>query len=386
MLEQLEHIKEDKRNFNFGFLYISDHMAEDTMSIFNLFRSVLRIDSWVGSIGVGVIGHDAIHVDDPGISVMLAAFPDDGFCIFPAQDPAKSAEGKTAFSEEIVTGWLGEYNPVLTVVHADPTGNHDIKNTLEKLEQGTNSFIVGGLTTSRAQHYQIAGSIYHNALSGVFFADTVPVSTGQSQGCVPIGGFHTVTRADVRTILELNDMRAIDVLQNDLSGAVQKDFIMPLATIKRSDDIPDEYKSLFTGRIHAALPVAQSDQQDFMVRNITGIDADEGSISITEPVSTGDRILFVERSQEAVASGLSRMLVNLRKRVQAERGSFEPKGALYVSCIGRNFATKPGTQDHTEITLIKDIIGDIPLTGFYAGGEINNARLYGYTGVLTLFL
>jgi small ligand-binding sensory domain FIST len=33
---------------------------------------------------------------------------------------------------------------------------------------------------------------------------------------------------------------------------------------------------------------------------------------------------------------------------------------------------------------IRRQLGDIPLTGFFANGEISNNRLYGYTGVLTL--
>ncbi len=36
--------------------------------------------------------------------------------------------------------------------------------------------------------------------------------------------------------------------------------------------------------------------------------------------------------------------------------------------------------------LIRDELGDLPLAGFYANGEISNNRLYGYTGVLALFL
>ena len=31
-------------------------------------------------------------------------------------------------------------------------------------------------------------------------------------------------------------------------------------------------------------------------------------------------------------------------------------------------------------------LGEFPLVGFFANGEISNNRLYGYTGVLTLFL
>ena len=36
--------------------------------------------------------------------------------------------------------------------------------------------------------------------------------------------------------------------------------------------------------------------------------------------------------------------------------------------------------------MIRDAVGKIPLVGIYANGEISNSRLYGYTGVLTLFL
>jgi len=38
-----------------------------------------------------------------------------------------------------------------------------------------------------------------------------------------------------------------------------------------------------------------------------------------------------------------------------------------------------------EMELIADRLGDVPLVGFYANGEISGNRLYGYTGVLALF-
>ena len=36
--------------------------------------------------------------------------------------------------------------------------------------------------------------------------------------------------------------------------------------------------------------------------------------------------------------------------------------------------------------MIRDALGDFPLVGFSAGGEICHDRLYTYTGVLALFL
>lgn len=49
-------------------------------------------------------------------------------------------------------------------------------------------------------------------------------------------------------------------------------------------------------------------------------------------------------------------------------------------------------QDNDAATLVRDClhqIGEIPPganLGFFANGEIYNGRLYGYTGVLTLFV
>ena len=31
-------------------------------------------------------------------------------------------------------------------------------------------------------------------------------------------------------------------------------------------------------------------------------------------------------------------------------------------------------------------LGDVPIAGFFCNGEISHNRLYGYTGVLTLFV
>ena len=395
VLEKLDSIREDPDFFNLGFLYISDHLAEDAPSIFNLFKSVLKIDNWVGSIGMGVVGCGESYVDMPAISAMVGRFPQDSFCVFPQQadddessDSHRQADGSI---QEEVKNWLSDHAPMLSVVHCDPMAEHDVQNVLLELERTSNSFVVGGLTSSRSHHYQIANTICHNSLSGVFFSDEVPVSTTLSQGCEAISDFHTITRADELTIYGLDDRRALDVFQDDLRvlaakrlGISVEELSGDLQGIETSDQIPEEFKNLFKGQVHIALTQAQSDQNDFMVRNIIGIDADEGSISISDSVMTGSKIIFVERDEKSVASDLSRTLVNLRKRVKAERGSFDPKGALYVSCIARGFVEKP-SEEENEMALIQDIIGNVPLTGFYAGGEINNARLYGYTGVLTLF-
>jgi small ligand-binding sensory domain FIST len=61
-----------------------------------------------------------------------------------------------------------------------------------------------------------------------------------------------------------------------------------------------------------------------------------------------------------------------------------PRGGVYFSCLGRG---QHMFGEHSEeLRIIQQVLGDFPLVGFFANGEISHNRLYGYTGVLTLFL
>ena len=96
-------------------------------------------------------------------------------------------------------------------------------------------------------------------------------------------------------------------------------------------------------------------------------------------MAEGRLIRFVRRDPAAAAADLVRMARTVRARLNGPA-----KGALYVSCVGRGPAMF-GTENR-ELALIRDILGDVPLTGFYGHGEICHNRLYAYTGVLTLFV
>ena len=58
-------------------------------------------------------------------------------------------------------------------------------------------------------------------------------------------------------------------------------------------------------------------------------------------------------------------------------------GAIYISCAGRGGPHFGGPS--AELQIVRHALGDVPLVGFFAGGEIARHHLYGYTGVLTVF-
>ena len=386
VLDDLNSAKSRENGFNFGFLYITDMLAGDAESILNLFKSVLNIKNWVGGIGIGICANGESHIDVPAISAMIAHFDEDAFQIFPPIN--LEPEG----AQNALMPWLDDHDPMLVFVSGDPMADEDPSHTLQTLETLCGGFIVGGLTSSRQSHAQFAGDFYEGGLCGAAFSSGVNVASTLSQGCTVIGDVHTITKADGHDVIELDGQKAIEVFESDLRSMVIKkidrdpdEILIDADVLEDPSEMPEEFQSLIKGEVHAALPISGSDQNDFLVRNIMGIDPDSGAMMIAQHVSNGERLMFVHRDHDSVESDLSASLLALRERIKKQTGAFEPKGALYVSCVARAFNEFEG-EHKTEMALIKDIIGDVPLTGFYAGGEINKARLYGYTGILTLFL
>lgn len=382
VLEKLEPLRAPGHNYNFGFLYISDHLAADAGSILNLFKSVLHIENWIGGVGIGVFGSGESFEDMPAISALIGRFEKDSFRLFSLADLSET--GGT------LNSWLSKNDPMLVFLHGDP--EEDPAPGLRELENRVGGFMVGGLTSSRHESARFAGELSTSGLCGAVFSQNVLVASMLSQGCTAIASVHTITRCDGNTIFEMDSKKALEVFEEDLRlMAIRKierdpDLIyVDEAALHDKNALPEEFQFLVKGEVHAAFPVSESDQNDYLVRNITGIDADSGAMNVAQNVINSERLMFVHRDHESVYRDLSARLVELRSRVERDFGVFAPKGAVYVSCVARA-PGRFGDETSSEMQLIRDIIGDVPLTGFYAAGEICKARLYGYTGILVLFL
>jgi small ligand-binding sensory domain FIST len=118
---------------------------------------------------------------------------------------------------------------------------------------------------------------------------------------------------------------------------------------------------------------------DYLVRNLVGIDREKGWLAVGEIVEPGRRLMFVRRDRDAAERDLKRMLENV-----ARRAGGPIKGGVYFACVARG-ANLFGTNSE-ELSLVAEALGPAPLVSFLANGEICRDRLYGYTGVLTLFL
>lgn len=337
-----------------GFLYASDAFAADLSSILTFLRETTEIEHWVGTVGVGVLATGKEYFDEPAIAIMVGEFPPGAFNIF--QTVSDSLQGFHAQTGN----WAEARHPTLAVVHGDPRNQH-LPELLGAISESTATFLVGGLTSSRGEYGQIAGRVMEGGVSGVMFSSDVAAASGLSQGCSPIGPTHAITACRDNVLIELDGRPALDVFKEDVGELLARNL------------------SRVAGHIHAALPIRGTDTGDYLVRNLVGIDPARGWLAIGEEPSVGDPILFCKRDGNSAREDLSRMLDRLKKR-----GAAEAKGAVYYSCVARGpNLFGPGSN---ELGLVRETLGEVPLVGFFCNGEISNARLYGYTGVLTLFL
>jgi small ligand-binding sensory domain FIST len=129
--------------------------------------------------------------------------------------------------------------------------------------------------------------------------------------------------------------------------------------------------------------LAAPGQGDFMIRGLLGADPSTGAIEIGETVEVGATVQFQVRD----AAGADKDLRLAVERTRAQL-SGRPAGALLFTCNGRG-RRMFGIADHDAST-IEDLLGGIPMAGFFAAGEIgpiaDRNALHGFTASIALFV
>ena len=342
---------------NLGFLYVTDNFSGILKSILDHFREETGIRDWVGTVGMGICASGTEYYETSAMAAMIGSFPGNAFRVLPTlRDPHL---GELAGIQD----WLQRGEHHFGIVHGDPRNGSTPELIARLAERLPGGYLVGGLTSSRSEEPQIANGIMQGGLSGVVFNEQVRIVTGLTQGCTPIAGKHSITECERNIIARIDDRPALDVFYEDIGEILARD-------LNRA-----------AGYIFAGLPLtgADSDRGDYLVRNLIGVDTKNRLLAIGDLIEAGQPIQFCRRDGRSAWEDLQRMLDDIQSRMD-----MPPRGGVYYSCLGRG--QNLFGNDSEELRAIRAALGDFPLVGFFANGEISNNRLYGYTGVLTLFL
>ena len=336
-----------------GVVYVSDNVADRLPEIVEALTADTGITDWAGTVGMGVCGTGRAVFGRPAVAAAAFDFPQAAVRLVPGvRDDAGEAGAGLA-------GWAAGQARTTALLHADPR-NRSMGEIVADLSETLGAFTVGGIASAEGRTAQLAGTVEEGVVSGLVFGEAVRVVSGLSQGCTPIGPARTVTRSHNNLVVEIDGEPAFDVLCNDLG-------FNTVARIREA-----------APWLHAARPVPGSSEADYLVRNIIGLDAQDGIVALGALIDPGERLIFVRRDPAAAEADLRRMLRGAKARL-----SGPAQGGVYVSCLARG-PHMFGSEDR-ELEIVREEVGDLPLAGFFANGEFSGGRIYGYTGVITLF-
>ena len=382
-----------------GLLYITDYYASDAALILaHLQQELPMVKDWAGTVGVGVAANNAEYFDEPGMALMLCDLPDHQYRVFSGAQPlAASFEASSA------------------LVHADPQTPELAELIAEMAGRTKTGYVFGGLTASRHEAVQFAWQqahentapekidrvsvthkqgVFTGGLSGVAWSSEVQILSRVTQGCAPISKERKITEAEGHVVYALDGEPALDILLKDLNVSLSE----PQSALQA-------VRSTLVGLTSAGqqgVGRTGSLGVDVRVRHIVGLDPARKGVAIADHVEAGQKLAFCQMSLQAAKSDLRRICAEIREELEPETLSLETAhalaaseaeaaphparriaGAVYVSCSGRGGPHFGGPS--AELQWIRHSLGDVPLVGFFASGEIAHHHLYGYTGVLTVF-
>ncbi|MDF2462624.1 MAG: hypothetical protein K0Q43_859 [Ramlibacter sp.] len=378
-----------------GLLYVTDHYAPWAQDILDHLGAELpEITDWSGTVGVGIASSNVEYFDEPALAVMLCELPTDQYRVFSGVAPLAVGEG------------MG-FEPYTALVHAD-AGTPDVAELIAEMASRTaTGYLFGGLASSRTESVQFAvggngnikghgaaGGVFRGGLSGVAFGEGIALVSRVTQGCQPVATQRVITAAEDNVITELDGEPALDVLLRDTGISLDEPHSAMAALRATLVGLTEPGGDAVgrTGNFGA----------DVVVRHIIGLDPARSGVAVADHVSAGMRMAFCKRSPQAARADLMRICAEIREELEPEEMPLpvaaalaapdaqtapSPErriaGAIYVSCAGRGGPHFGGPS--AELQIVRRALGDVPLVGFFAGGEIARHHLYGYTGVLTVF-
>ena len=322
-------------------------------------------DRVVGCSGMGVLSISAELEQKSGVVAM--AIGGDAIEAIPFIVPAEDAG---AALQAVLTPYASE--PGLLCIFSTISVGHPVE-LITQLSKNLDFPIVGGAASGSRldpRTFQWLGSdIRTDAVAGVLLQGEFEILTGVAQGCQPFGQAYTITKAEGNVIHELAFSPAIDALKEAL------------------DKLTPDQKENVGPAIFAGIAMDEHDsgrnRGDFLIRNLIGMDPENGSASIGENVEVGQTIQFNRRTADAAHLDLEQTTQAVLDKLKGR----EPEFGLYFNCLGRGFGLY-GSPDH-DVDVIKRDLGLFPMVGFFGNAEFAPVGgmnfVHSYTGGLVVF-
>ena len=348
----------------FGSFHHRESFAEAVADI----RRTLSPEIIIGMTVESVVGCDLELEGVAGLSAIAMQLP--GIILTPWTTTPKKPLPISKPDE--IPAWLGLNSDTKgTLFFADPFST-PITRLLPALAQlqPTPISVIGGMVSGASQagfnRLILNDQLIHSGGIGLTMSGQIDIDCIVSQGCRPIGDPLRITKIEHNVVLELGGKPALDTLRDLANGISPKERELLKGGVLLGGVI-EENKDYF-GR------------GDFLVRTILGIDQKRKGIAVGEFYRLGKTVQFHVRDAQTAVEDLQQLL-------DVQELSDQPFAGLLVTCNSRGRSLFH--EEDCDLTIIRNRIGEVPVAGFFAAGEIGpiggTSFLHGHTSCLTLF-
>lgn len=323
----------------------------------------------IGCNSSGVVGNELEIEMEPAVSILAMHLPDvklNTFRLSP-DETASLATGTDLIN--LLDVYPTDKPHFFCLV--DPS-TADTTTLLHAFNEGYKGLpVVGGLASGAVMNLPnwlaLNGTVYPDGVVGVAMSGNIDFQIAVAQGCRPVGKTYIITRAEQNVLYELAGKPALHVLRELLESLSLKDRTLAEQSLSVGLAMNEQQATFKRG--------------DFLIRNIMGFDPDSGALMVGAVFKVGQTLQFQIRDAETSSEDLKLMLDKMKNADGAAQGG------VLVSCCGRgkNFY---GLAHH-DARAIQKLKGPLPLTGFFANGEIGPVGpknyVHGYTSSLVIF-
>jgi small ligand-binding sensory domain FIST len=342
---------------------VCDEMAADVCDRLNT-------DRLIGCTGESIVGIGREVEGQPALSLWTARLP--GTDVLPMHLVfERTPEGGTVLGwpDALMEAWP---TPATLLLLGEPF-SFPADFLLERVnEDHPGVAVLGGMASGASapgeSRLLLGQRTYTAGAVGVLLSGAVRVRSIVSQGCRPVGKHFVVTKAERNVVHELGGKPAVVQLHDILV------------------ELPTHEQELVRRGLHLGRVVSEYQDRfepgDFLVRNVLGIDPESGALVIGDFIRVGQTVKFHIRDSKTADADLRQMLAAARRA-----GVQDACGALLFSCNGRGTRLFP--EPHHDATAIRAALGEIPLAGFFAAGELGPVGgrnfVHGFTASIALF-
>ncbi|MBX7103143.1 MAG: FIST C-terminal domain-containing protein [Gemmataceae bacterium] len=348
----------------------SPHHADELGRIARWLQSELQPGCLFGAQGDAVIGTGREVEGKPAISLWLAHWGGQVQVDPIHLDAERTPDGPSLFGwpDSLVDADPGDAAMLLL---GDPFTFPAVELFLPRVNEDYEGLrVFGGMASGMSEQgttvlFQGDEAIERGAV-GALLRGPTRLRGVVSQGCRPVGRPLVVTKAKENVIFEIGGQPPVRHLRDLL------------------ESLPVRDRELFQAGPHLGLAMTEYKdvfgRGDFLVRNLIGLDPQNGSIAVTDRVRTGQTVQFLVRDATSADD-------DLREMLQAERQVGGAEAALLFTCNGRGTRLF-GKPDH-DAAAVQSAFGAIPVAGLHAAGEIGPVAgrnfLHGFTASVALF-